>query len=243
MKASQELGERLKEVRLKFGANPRQFSLSHGFNPSVYTRIEKGQAGLPDHYLMTITDTLRVNTNWLITGEGQMFIDALAGNTEKSDTIKSEEKKIPFYDALASAGNTDTDMLPVTNPSGFISPGTVLGACTSAIRIFGNSMLEGYPSGTILGLVQDFDRFVVPGNLYVLETRSQRIFKRCFTDLAEDDVLICYSDNKMVFPDGAMQGMPYYPPFKIHKEDIVRKFIVTGSAREHTNSLIVDYDK
>jgi plasmid maintenance system antidote protein VapI len=175
---------------------------------------------------------------WLMTGLGNK--EDLVLNSIPND---ANEKKIPFYDAPATAGSADTDMMPVTKPSGFISPGTVLGACTSAIRIFGNSMLEGYPSGTILGLVEDFDRFIVPGNLYVLETRSQRLFKRMFVDLENEDILICYSDNKHCFPDGALKGLPYYPPFKVHKEEITRKFIVTGSAREHTNSLIVDYDK
>lgn len=177
-------------------------------------------------------------------------IDALLGEAgvarESAPDFKTHrqkekpEKRVPFFDAEADAGDMDGDMLPVSSPSGYIDTGDLFGPCEAAIRIRGNSMLKAYPSGTILGLNRHYDSFIQPGELYVLETRSQRIFKRLFDCEGErKDCFECYSDNDGIYKEGPRAGKPFYPVFYVPKEEVLRTWAVVGSARPHGNSLII----
>lgn len=153
--------------------------------------------------------------------------------------VAAGKKLTPFYDAPATASDVDGDMIPVQSATGYIDTGELFGNCQAAIRIRGNSMLQGYPSGTILGLNIDEDGFIEPGELYVIETRSKRVFKRIFYHDTDPDVLICYSDNQLAFSDGQRKGLPAYPSFPIHKNQLVRVWRVVGSARQHSNSMLL----
>lgn len=68
---------------------------------------------------------------------------------KKRQIIKNGEKKnqVPFYDAEAAAGLTETDMTPIHAPAGTIDVGDLLHDSKAAISIYGNSMLPSYPPG------------------------------------------------------------------------------------------------
>lgn len=151
-----------------------------------------------------------------------------------------KEERVPFFDAPADAGDIDGDMLPISEPSGYIDTGDLFGKCEAAIRIRGNSMLKAYPSGTVLGLNRHYDSFIQPGELYVIETLSQRIFKRIYDCEGEKaDCFECYSDNDDLYAAGPRQGKPYYPVFHVPKKEVLRIWSVSGSAKEHSNSVVI----
>lgn len=152
------------------------------------------------------------------------------------------KKKIPFYDAPAVAGLNETDMTPIHAPAGTIDVGDLLHDSQAAIRIYSNSMLPNYPPGCVVGLAKVEKGFIEPGEVYVIETRDRRVLKRLFykDDDPNSTHILCYSDNIMKFEGGARHGKLAYPPFNLHKKDIIQLFAVTGVIKRNANSVIIN---
>lgn len=153
-----------------------------------------------------------------------------------------QRKAVPFFDAPATAGITETEMTPIHAPAGTIDVGDLLHDSQAAIRIYGNSMNPNYPPGCVVGLVQCSSEYIEPGEVYVIETRDRRIVKRLFykDDDAESTHFMCYSDNTMKFSGGARDGKLAYPPYYLPKSEIVRMFQVTGVIKRNANSIIIN---
>jgi hypothetical protein len=164
--------------------------------------------------------------------------------TKERMALKStpKTKKIPFYDAEASGGDvTLTEMSVIDAPSGTIDVGDLLSDSQAAIRIYGNSMLPNYPPGCVVGLNKVTKSFIQPGEVYVIETREQRLLKRLFYKDDEDESkIMCVSDNLMKFEGGARHGKLAYPSFTLPKEEIINLFVVTGVIKRNTNSIIIN---
>ncbi|HRO18517.1 MAG TPA: LexA family transcriptional regulator [Ferruginibacter sp.] len=158
----------------------------------------------------------------------------------KSQT--NQHKNVPLFDTVATASNTSVDQSPVSNPVGTIDVGDLLADSEAAMRIYGNSMLPNYPPGSVVGIAQTFDNFILPGEIYVIETDEQRLLKRLFykDDNPDSDTFLCYSDNTMVFDGGARHGKLAYPPFYLNRTSIRKLYIVTGVIKRNANSKIVN---
>ena len=151
-------------------------------------------------------------------------------------------KRIPLYDAPASAGIIETEMTAIHAPAGTIDVGDLLNDSQAAIRIYGNSMIPNYPPGCVVGLAKCSSLFIEPGEVYVIETRDRRLLKRLFykEDDPDSEYFVCYSDNIMKFEGGAREGKPAYPPFIIPRSEIINLFSVTGVIKRNTNSIIIN---
>jgi len=160
---------------------------------------------------------------------------------ERRNKKNTQEYTVPFYDAGATAGNelTNTDNV-ITDPVGTISVGHFLSDAEAAIRIYGNSMMSNYPPGCILGISQLKERIIQPGEVYIVETEEQRIFKRLFykDDDPDSDIVMCYSDNLMLFEGGARNGKLAYPPFYVPLKNIRKINVVLGVVKRNVNLLI-----
>ena len=161
---------------------------------------------------------------------------------QKNTEPKLSRARIPLYDAPAIGGITETDMTPIHAPSGTIDVGDLLHDSQAAIRIYGNSMLPGYPPGCVVGLNKVTTNFIEPGEIYVIETLDRRILKRLFyvNDDPDSSSLLCISDNTMLFEGGARHGKLAYPPFTIPKKEIKQLFVVTGVIKRNSNSVIIN---
>lgn len=146
--------------------------------------------------------------------------------------------QVPFYDAEASAGLNEMDMSAKTNPTTTIDVGDLLRDSEAAMRIYGNSMTPNYPSGCIIGIAENVDGFIVPGEVYVIETIKSRYFKRLYLNDA-GTVYICYSDNTSKFESGPKAGEYFYPTFPIPFDKVRRLFDVTGVIKRNKNSSII----
>lgn len=161
----------------------------------------------------------------------------------KRRELKNEAKKrVPFYDAPAAAGMTETEMTAIHAPAGTIDVGDLLNDSQAAIRIYGNSMLPNYPPGCVVGLAKCDSLMIEPGEVYVIETRTRRILKRLFypKDKPESEKITCYSDNIMKFEGGARDGQLAYPPYDMPKKEIINLFVVTGVIKRNANSVIIN---
>lgn len=91
-------GDRIREIRKYLGESQSKFSSKLGVSPMFLSRIETGERDIKID-LLSKMDNLGINTDWLITGEGEMF------RSEKNTEIIIENiVKIPIIDVRASAG-------------------------------------------------------------------------------------------------------------------------------------------
>jgi transcriptional regulator with XRE-family HTH domain len=251
-----ELGERISRlIAEKEGGNSRQFALKIGMDPSQLAKVEKGTVGLSYKMADRIASVYGVDVEYIMKGQqlnaGDNFENILNDTEGKMSyvfarrTIKNAErakKTIPFYDAEAVAGITETEMTPIHAPAGTIDIGDLLNDSQAAIRIYGNSMLPNYPPGCVVGLVKCNKSFIEPGEVYVIETRDRRLLKRLFykNDDTDNPYVTCYSDNIMKFEGGSRNGKLAYPPFDMPKEEIINLYVVTGVIKRNANSVIIN---
>lgn len=164
--------------------------------------------------------------------------------TQRRDLKNNGTKKrlVPLFDAPTAAGLIETEMTPIHAPAGAIDVGDLLDDSQAALRIYGNSMLPGYPPGCVVGLIKVSGSYIEPGEVYVIETRDGRVLKRLFykEDNPDSEDLMCVSDNNLKFESGARNGKLAYPPFYIKKAEVINLFAVTGTIKRNRNSIIIN---
>lgn len=262
---NQAVGDRLRKQREKTELSARKFAMKAGVDQSQYSKIEKAELPITENILSKLIYTYKFNREYILYGTNVPNETKVGDKTPSyglptgTDLIETEgdakdylskrlalknhsKKRIPFYDAEAVGGITETEMTPIHAPSGTIDIGDLLNDSHAAIRIYGNSMLPNYPPGCVVGLVKCDHNFIEPGEVYVIETRDRRILKRLFypNDKPESEKITCYSDNIMKFEGGARHGQLAYPPFDIQKKEIINLFVVTGVIKRNSNSVIIN---
>lgn len=147
---------------------------------------------------------------------------------------------IPFYDVEAIGGTEyGADMQAITRPSSTINIGDLLRDSRAALRVYGNSMIPGYPPGCVIGLVEKSDKFIHPGHVYVIETGNNRYVKRLYYN-EDQSRYVCASDNTQVYEQGPMKGRYFYPLFEIPINSVSRIFDVTGVVKRNSNTIIIN---
>lgn len=89
---SDEIGTRVKKVRLRKGISQEQFGEIIGIKKAAISKIENGENSLSKGNLLAICRQFNVNKEWLINGNGEMF-------TPKS---KEDEIRNFFENAICS---------------------------------------------------------------------------------------------------------------------------------------------
>lgn len=207
-----------------------KLSKETGIDQSVFSRVKTGKLNFSSNNIEQIANYFGVNTDWLLTGEGEML--KTPGKEGKgSDTTEGANltvgKVIPLYDAEAAAGNGyEMDMSPA-RPIEMIQIGGFLRESEAALRVYGSSMIPHYPPGCIVALKPWVERFIEPGAVYVVETTTNRYLKRLMYN-ADKTALRCVSDNTIRHEDGSAKGELCYPEFEIPVEDVRRLFRVVG---------------
>lgn len=175
-----------------------------------------------------------LNRDWLLYGEGEML---------KTEKPQQEIKEVPFEDAHkypkgvlipyfadthTRGGLTDrqapTDI--EERVTSYIESGSLFANATSAIKHFGDSMVE-YPSGCVLFCRKvENPSLLVNGSPYVIETTEYRVTKKIHD---KGEYIRAFSTNDQKFPDGSL----VYEPFDIPKTEIIRMHQILGYAYIH----------
>lgn len=96
---SDEIGTRVKKVRLRKGISQEQFGEIIGIKKAAVSKIENGENSLSKGNLLAICRQFNVNKEWLINGNGEMF------------TPKSKEDEIRnFFENVISS---DSDIAKI----------------------------------------------------------------------------------------------------------------------------------
>lgn len=242
-KIQNDVQKRLNEFIVYLGISPAEFEkttgLGNGFTQKTNERMRNSSKNLISKFYPEL------NIKWLINGDGDMLNEnfsthtsynnpeAITNNTHitNNNPLALNKRKIPLYDALTIGGTNElVASLESSTVSRHIDTGDWFKEATSAIRHYGNSMVE-YPNGSILALKRVNDAsLIVWGRNYCIETTEFRITKRL--QEGGEDYIMAYSSNKETYPDGTLVN----PPIKIPKESIRHIDLVLGYvAKEYSD--------
>lgn len=225
--------DRFDKYMIVKGLNDNQVTIQLQLSVGILGKSRKENRDLSDKVIEKIlnfyTDLNRV---WLLTGEGEML---RGGDTEEKVTAK-ERSLIPFYDDVTTVGGVNrltADDGSHTHPTEWIDAGDWFPEATSAIRHYGDSMVE-YPSGSILALKRVNDkRLIIWGRNYSIETTEFRITKRLQD--GGDDFILAYSSNESTYADGSL----IHSPIRIPKETVRHIDLVLGCVtKEYSNGVV-----
>lgn len=97
-------GERVKKLRDFFNLTQDEFGKKLSVNHSFISRVEKNNSAMGAEFLYELNRQLNVNINWLLAGEGSMFLNdssntlenvEVSNNTVFSDTtLDTTDKKV-----------------------------------------------------------------------------------------------------------------------------------------------------
>lgn len=243
-----EVQERLQQFINHLGISVSQFEQSTMLGNGFVTKTNAKMRNSSKSIISSCYPEL--NIDWLIKGRGEMLntgkntinssgansTNAIYGNaTVINDGLSERRNRIPFYDDVATIGGTNAMVANLEHPNvaEYIDTGDWFNDATSAIRHYGDSMVE-YPSGSILALKRVHDtNLLIWGRNYCIETTEFRITKR-LQDGGEKYVM-AYSSNTETYPDGTL----IHSPIKIPKSSIRHLDLVLGCVtKEYSNSII-----
>lgn len=204
------------------GVSKSEFGRTIGVSSAYVTSMRKSIQ--PDKLKAISESYPDLNTNWLLTGEGEMLIS----DSMEHEIVEAQSRDglIPFYEAettggfqgLVSSSDTGSELVGYIQSGGWFA-----GRDTAAIRHVGDSMIE-YPNGCILAVREVLDRhLLVPGKNYVIETSEYRVTKRVQRGSTSNTISL-YSSNQEKYDDGRL----IYEPFEVDMSDIRRIFSILG---------------
>jgi repressor LexA len=177
-----------------------------------------------DNILKFLSYYRDVNTNWLLSGEGEMILkkdyDITTVQEDKVKYRSVKQKLLPLIPLSAVAG------LPVANDVSILSEDCEYydipefnKKADYLIRVTGSSMSPKYNSGDIVACKKlPIDTFFQWNKVYLLDTEQGPLIKR-INESKKEGHLTLVSDN------------PKYPPFDITKSAINSIAIVIGVIR------------
>ena len=177
-------------------------------------------------------EVFNISALWLLTGEGEMLKTEKPGQESLKEISFEDADKYPkgvlipyFADTYTRGGLTDrmppTDI--IEKETSYINAGSLFAKATSALKHFGDSMIE-YPSGCVLFCREvEHPSLLVNGLPYVIETKEYRVTKKIHD---KGEFIRAFSTNENTFPDGSL----IYAPFDIPKSEIIRLHQILGYA-------------
>lgn len=192
---------RLKAIRTSAGLSQKEFGAIMGIAQTSYANYENGRSSIPASLLEMLSKKLNINLNWLITGEGDMYLD----KTEPDQAVTPGDAYadrdpatllIPMTNMKLSAGrgwDWDSDesftgeMLPVPMKIARRFDGDKLIAAT----VKGDSMEPTLHDGEPVAYVREFEN---GDGIYALAILDEVYIKRLSIDRLKREITII-SDN------------------------------------------------
>lgn len=239
-------------ILVKSVKNKTEIADNLNLSKSKFSEIlnERMNVGIDTIALFCLLYEIRVE--WIISGKGKMlrpneFIPIkdehkkiylenihVEVNEPSDQYLKTKNKLIPLYNDVASIGGVNilsANVDATSSTTEYIDAGDFFPDASAAIRHYGDSMVE-YPNGSIIVLKEVLDqRLLIWGKSYCIETTEGRITKKLNTSINKE-ILIGYSSNKDVYPDGSL----IHQPVEIPKDMIRKMYLVLGSVNKEYSS-------
>lgn len=203
-----KISDRLRLLRMELGLSQPEVAVKFNIPLPSWKNYEKGPSE-PGSGALRCLAAGGVNTNWVLTGEGEMLLtDAQGAFAQPSDhhlNLKAQDKQIdasefelvPYLDIEASAGNGSLiDLELQTSQMAFrkdwlIQRGLQAYKCT-LIKARGDSMETTIHDGDLLLVDRRIDS-IKDDAIYIIESDNHLVVKR--VQQALDGSLIILSDN------------------------------------------------
>lgn len=106
-------GERVRKIRKSLGLTLEKFGKKLGIGKTAISKIEHEQCSLTDANIKLICREFSVDYIWLITGEGEMFVDSDDDFIEKINRIMIGENdaRKSMIKTLVNASDDDIQVL------------------------------------------------------------------------------------------------------------------------------------
>jgi len=208
--------------------NNNSFSVKLGVSPTIIHNIIKGRNAPSYDIIQKIVLSFdNINTNWLITGAGEMFANDYGTKLEKCLTVAKEN--VPLYKSNDLEG---IPLLPINAMAGFFQGETkilehecdryvvpIFKEAEFLIPVKGSSMYPKYNSGDIVACKRmPLDTFFQWNKVYVLDTEQGALIKRVKKGNNDESIMIV-SDNAN------------YEPFELKRSKIYNIALVVGVIR------------
>lgn len=167
-----------------------------------------------------------LNLNWVVAGQGEMFIQDKQMAELKKYPIEEEvlgakeqffatyftktkqPKGVPFWDLAVSAGHSLDEIKGKRKADGYIIGLPGVDIAENMFPVTGMSMEPEISGAAIIGVRKiDIGETLNTERIYLIITHDDRMIKRIEHDSDNSEILWCVSPN--------------YPKFKIYKSDIL----------------------
>lgn len=180
-------GNRIVNIRKKLGMTQQEFAKKLEILPQALARYEKNKSTPSVEFTGKLTNMFNVNSNWLLTGKGEMFL-----NNEKNINISNCEDdcvEIGYLeDMVASAGgggDSSSGKVKMVKISRYMLNEFKISNVKKAnlIKVFGDSMEPLFKSGDI-AVVERVDSIdeVRNGNIVVATIAGDVYIKKIEKD-------------------------------------------------------------
>lgn len=200
------------------GLSQIQFANKIGVDSLTIYEVLDGRAPVTTISNKIKTAFPQVNSEWLLTGKGQMIIgeDEIQREMKKENHDQLSQYFVPLLPTAAVGGNPQgirvNGILPYECEQ-VISPITSI---DFAMPVCNDSMSPQYPNGSRVFIKKvNPDRFIEYNNIYVLDTENGAIIKKVMPS-EKDGYIKCVSLN------------PEYLPFEVAIQDIYGWYKVLG---------------
>lgn len=194
--------DRIKTLRKTLKMNQNEFANKIHKVTRTLQKYESGEI-VPDYSIVQlIAKTFNVNPDWLVTGDGEMFLDNTSRQQEYSDIIS-----IPYYPEVSAAAGSgalvydENTVKHLQISSAIINISTGDNVCL--INATGNSMQPVIDDRDLL-LVDLSQKLITDEGIYVIRLDTTLVVKRVQKIL---NGIILISDN------------PQYPPREISADN------------------------
>lgn len=189
------MNERVKTLRKVLQLNQTEFGKKIGITMRAVQKWENGKSKPQNSTLKSLINTFNVNPDWLLNGNGEMFLDNENNKQEQSDIIS-----IPYYPEVSAAAGSgalvydENTVKHLQISSAIINISTGDNVCL--INATGNSMQPVIDDRDLL-LVDLSQKLITDEGIYVIRLDTTLVVKRVQKIL---NGIILISDN------------PQYPP-------------------------------
>ena len=195
----------VKQLRKEIGLSQTQFANRISLSQGALSQIENGYSSLSMDSLKKISDAFNVNCNWLVKGNGEMFLTAENSKSFYEFTLEGQKHNlIPLVKKEAHAGYTKKHFDPgyLKTLDLFKLPGYEKGDYR-LFEIEGDSMVPTlFPREIVISEKANINK-LENGSLSVLVTKEGIMAKRIYSDGAAKSSYILKSDNSK-FPTQTM---------------------------------------
>ena len=190
-----------------------------GIRPQYLSDLRSGKSKNPNSdFVLKLIEAFNLNSNWLLTGEGEMFITDVA-EASPLQIIPAEGEEtacIPFYDIDVMAHIAESLDLKEETPAGVLSiPG--FKDCIACFPVYGSSMEPKISNGDVIAVSQAVtcDQ-ILWGEIYLVITDAWRVVKTVHPGKTEEYIIL-----RSINP-------AYAGDTNVKKEDLRALYLVRG---------------